>query len=116
MTVLTVAPTTKAKKQQTNELSSTLSKYLINTSFKCITATQNMDRYTHIEKIPASTCMLLVMTCHNLLTSSCTVHRRKLPTSHRYILTLALLCYSVSLTISKVKTCIKVPICRISTF
>ena len=116
MTVLTVAPTTNAKKQQTNELSSILSRYLIKTSFKCITATQNMDRYIHIEKIPASTCMLLAMTCHNLLTSSCTVHRLKFPTSHRYILTLALLCYSVSLTISKVKTCIKVPICRISTF
>lgn len=37
MTVLTVAPTTKAKKQQTNELSSILSRYLINTSFKLIT-------------------------------------------------------------------------------
>ena len=32
-----VAPTTNAKKQQTNELSSILSRYLINTSFKCIT-------------------------------------------------------------------------------
>ena len=116
MTVLTVAPTTNAKKQQTNELSSILSRYLINTSFKCITATQNMDRYTHIEKIPASTCMLLAMTCHNLLTSSCTVHRLKFPCSPRYILTLALLCYFVSLTISKIKACIKVPICRISTF
>lgn len=37
MTVLTVAPTTKAKKQQTNELSSILSRYLINTSFNEIT-------------------------------------------------------------------------------
>ena len=37
MTVLTVAPTTKAKKQQTNELSSILSRYLVKTSFKCIT-------------------------------------------------------------------------------
>lgn len=37
MVVLTVAPTTKAKKQHTNELSSTLSKYLIKTSFKLIT-------------------------------------------------------------------------------
>ena len=37
MTVLTVAPTTKAKKQQTNELSSILSRYLIKTSFKLIT-------------------------------------------------------------------------------
>ena len=33
-----VEPTTKAKKQQTNELSSILSKYLINTSFKLITS------------------------------------------------------------------------------
>ena len=37
MTVLTVAPTTNAKKQQTNELSSILSKYLIKTSFTLIT-------------------------------------------------------------------------------
>ena len=37
MAVLTVAPTTKAKKQQTNELSSILSRYLIRTSFKLIT-------------------------------------------------------------------------------
>ena len=37
MTVLTVAPTTKAKKQQTNELSSILSRYLIKTSFTLIT-------------------------------------------------------------------------------
>ena len=37
MTVLTVAPTTNAKKQQTNELSSILSRYLIKTSFKLIT-------------------------------------------------------------------------------
>ena len=44
-----------------------------------------------------------------------TLQRRKFPTSHRYILTLALLCYSVSLAISKIKTCIKVPIRRIST-
>ena len=45
-----------------------------------VSATQYMDRYIHIEKIPASTCMLLAMTCHNLLTSSCTVHSRKFPT------------------------------------
>ena len=37
VTMPMVEPTTKAKKQQTNELSSILSKYLINTSFKCIT-------------------------------------------------------------------------------
>ncbi len=111
-----VEPMTNTMKQQTNGLSSILSRYLIKTSFKLITATQNMDRYIHIEKIPASACMLLAMTCYNLLTSSCTVHRLKFPTSHRYILTLALLCYFVSLTISKIKACIKVPICRISTF
>ena len=52
-------------------------------------ATQNMDKCVHIEKIPASTCMLWILTSQNLLTSSCTVHRRKFPCSPRYMLTFA---------------------------
>ena len=47
-----------------------------------------------------------VVACNILLAGPCTLHSRKFPTSHRYILTFALGCDFVSFDISQVKTCI----------
>ncbi len=49
------------------------------------TATQNMDKHTHVEKIPASACLLLYTTNHKLLAFGMTLHRRKFPCSPRYM-------------------------------
>ena len=83
--------------------------YLFGVSFILIfsSATQNMDKYIHIEILKVFTnfsyCFILyafAITSNTLLTSSCTVHSRKFPTSHRYMPTNTYLCYFVGYCIS----------------
>ena len=93
-------------------------KYLLSTaiSSSCLhTATQNMDKYPYRDYF----CFYLyafVVVNNTLLTSSCIVHRRKFPTSHRYILINACLCYFISFCIFQIKTCIKISIGCVPTF
>lgn len=92
-------------------------------SVSCFPATQNMDKPIHTEMFPVSTYMLLIIrryiysqSSNEVLELHCIIHRRKFPTSHRYMFTLAFLCYVVSFCISQIKTCVVIPVCHISTF
>ena len=69
-----------------------------------------MDKSIHIETFTASSCMLSPQFPELLLTSSCTVHSRKFPTSHRYTSTIALQCYRVDFGIQKIDAGVPVPV------
>ena len=66
------------------------------------------------EKDPCFILCAFALASQSLLTSSCTVHRRKFPISHRYI-GLKSLSYRVAIRISQIQRCVEVSVRHIPT-